>query len=695
MSMSICVIVVAAAAGFSVVSPEAPAAWERTAAEEVSNYLARASSGGKVSVDGREGAVFHVGDTALARERGMLSSAFKDEEWAVRSFGRDVVINGGGTRGCLYAAYHFLEDALGVRFWSEQEEDVPGPGDVSLGAIDMRGKPYFMYRDIFRSTNPGKSTSRLAIRRRLNRNGDVFVPMELGGAWQYGPPSHVHSFSIYLPWSKYGKEHPEYFALRNGIREGGSGTQICVSNPELRGLFLRELREYIAKGEARAKERGVPAPTLYDVSMNDTPNLCQCEECKKLSDRYGVTGMYFDFYNYIAREMAKEHPEIMLSTLAYYFTEEVPKGGIVPADNMIVRLCDTRSNQAASIYEPGNDVFLKLLEAWQPITKNLFVWDYAAIFAKTTHSFPFPSEFYYGDQYSAYARHGVKGIFLEHEYQDIGDLWDIKYYIETRLMENPFEDNAALLAKAMSEYFGPAAPMVSRARAHLDRIRKERKAFIGWTPELGEFDFIHADDIAEMQKAYAEAEKAVGGDERFVRRVRRARLGIDDMQKLISSFESFRSGDGWRFDPDGLDIVGKKAPIRRVDDPESPSGKAIVLDVDASVQRYYDLPFVIGLRDQAERNTVRQQFYRKPPAEKGYGVYALEDVSFPRDSFLFFCRSWQVQRQTGYPQLTAGSRRYDVKLHVKMAGPRFFPGSADKNEVYIGRLEILPHEGSR
>ena len=686
-------LVVLAATGWGAVSVESPAVakpWEKTAAAELTAYLDRAVSDCRIG--GQDGVVFHVGDTDLAKAKKLASADLKDEEWVVRSFGRDVVVNGGGTRGCLYAAYHFLEDVIGVRFWSEHEEDVPATRTLKLDAVDLHGKPFFIYRDIYRNMRPAESTSRHAIRRRLNRNGEVFVPQELGGGWKYGPPNHVHSFSLYIPWAEYGKTHPEYFALRDGVRVGGGGSQICVTNPDVKRLILEKLEANVAKGGADAKAKGVPAPTMYDVSMNDTPNICQCETCKAEVEKYGTTGLYFNFYNAIAAELAKRHPNLFLSTLAYYFTEDLPKGGVKPADNLIVRLCDTRSNQAASIYEPGNDVFLKLLKGWQPITKNLFVWDYAAIYAKTTKSFPFPSEFYYGDQYSAYAKHGVKGIFLEHEDQTCGDLWDIKYYIETKMMEDPFQDNAVLLDRALKEYFGAAAPFVKAVRVHLDRIRKDRKAFIGWTPELGEFDFIHADDIAKMLGLYDRAEAAVKDDARLVRRVRRARLGTDEIGKLVASYEKFRNGTGWKFEPDDLDIIGKTAPIRVVDDLESPSGKAVFLDVDAQREGHYKLPFLIGVRNQAELKTAYIEFFRQPAAERGYGVYTLRNVVFPRDSFVFLSRSWQVQKQTGYPQLTVGGKPYDIKVHVKCTGPMVRPGSTEKNGVYIGRMEFVPAE---
>lgn len=88
----------ALAGSFEVVGPKNPKPWESTAVKELDDYLRRVS-GGDVSVEGAGAVRFHVGDTDFAAAKGMGGDTFADEEWAVRSFDGDIVINGGGTRG--------------------------------------------------------------------------------------------------------------------------------------------------------------------------------------------------------------------------------------------------------------------------------------------------------------------------------------------------------------------------------------------------------------------------------------------------------------------------------------------------------------------------------------------------------------------------------------------------------------------
>ena len=294
----------AAAAPFSILLPDEPEPWERTAAAELEKWLLQAAEGGEVSVDGRDAAVFHVGDTELAREKGL--AGLEDERWAIRSFGRDVVLNGGGSHGAIYAVSHFLEDFVGVRFWNDNETDVPESKPLALPELNATGRPAFRYRDIYRCGDPAKATPRLAVMRRLNRNGDAHIPQEWGGEFTYGPPYHCHTFDRMIPWKKYGKEHPEWFSLWEGKRTGGvESGQLCISNPEVRALVLKILRENIAKGDAAAKAKGVPAPRVYELSMNDSKKYCQCEKCMAEVAKYDFSGFYLNLVNEIADEIAK------------------------------------------------------------------------------------------------------------------------------------------------------------------------------------------------------------------------------------------------------------------------------------------------------------------------------------------------------------------------------------------------------
>ena len=174
--------------------------------------------------------------------------------------------------------------------------------------------------------------------------------------------------------------------------------------------------------------------------------------------------------------------------------------------------------------------------------------------------------------------------------------------------------------------------------------------------------------------------------------MRRARLGTDDIGKLIASFERFRHGDGFRFPPDELDRVGRKfsKDTQIVDDPGSPTGRAIEIKFSCDkVNDGFRLPFLIGVRNQRELTSPYQKLYRqedyKPSADGGYATFELKDVVFPRDSFIYMTRNWPVQQQTGYPQLTSGERRWDIKVYVRYT----------EDTLFVGGVDIVPTSGAK
>ena len=657
--------------GFTVTVPDAAKPWEKTAAADLAAYLVRRLGSAALTAGGETGLRFHVGDTEFAAGKGLSSAAFADEEWTVRQFGRDVVVNGGGTRGCLYATYHFLEDLCGVRFWSEMEEDVPGPSALALGKIDLKGKPAFAYRDIYRTLKEAVSQSKVAIRRRLNRNGDVKVPMDLGGAFDYGSPRHCHTFDSYVPWKTLGKTTPELFSEVKGERCGGqdfkTGGQLCLSNPEVKDRVIAGVRKALADSAKAAAEGNRAAPRLFEVSMNDNKRYCRCPECQAAYDRSSISDVYFGFYNSVAAAVAEERPDAFVTTLAYYETEELPKTDLTIRDNLLVKLCNTRANKAVSILHPDNKVFRDLIAGWGRKAKHLFIWDYAITYTADSSGFPFPSEFFYGDKFAFYRTNRVAGVFIEQESPHKTDLFDIKYYMMTKFMEDPFQDADRLLARTCDEYFGPeAGPHVYAVRRRLLDAARRNKGYLTWFPQISMFNFIRAADLEFMLAEFAAAEKATD-DGRAHRRLKYAKAGLVRLAERRDGMvrKCGPDADGkffWEFNPAKFGLYGK-ARTQLLKDPKAKGGLAVRIDTAA---KGCELPFRWGYYDQKAKKTLAQGKVPEVPDDGAYHLVDVETVTIPENGYLYLTKDWLVQSHLPSPDFAG--QRHRIRVSVRRDG---------------------------
>lgn len=513
-------------------SPNA-AITEKTAAQELKTYLEKSTKsltvGKKGFFSGAKEAVFHIGDTEFARKNGIDQSKMDNEAWLVKSFDNNIVIAGGGERGVLYGVWNFLEKNIGVRWWNAFEEYVPAVADRHFDALNESGKPHFLMREVYTGSIPPKVKITNSLRNRLNRVWQSFyIPKEYGGGDDYGQPGFVHTFRSYMWPPTYFKKHPEYFALHNGKR---TNAQPCLTNPEVFKIFLASLKRFVKKDEELAKKHGVKPPYRYNISKNDNWVLCQCANCNAFLKNERPSGMYIDFLNRLQREIRKIRPDICLETLAYYFTEEPPVN-VKPDPGIIIRLCDTRSNNAFGLNHPDAAFYKKLIDKWSKTGATLSVWDYGITYFGA-YGLPLASEYGLAETMKVYADNNFKHFFWEHEntYYDFNSL---KTWMEAKLLENPNLDGNKLILEFMNGYYGKAAPYLIEYRKGLNEAAlKQRVSHAVYDCGPTAFTFIRPADMKRFLELCDKAEAAVAGDEVMSRRVRFARMSLDRLAGYI------------------------------------------------------------------------------------------------------------------------------------------------------------------
>lgn len=720
--------------------PDNPTSAERSAAEELESYLKRLSGNGEARGVNGERAVFFVGDTGFARSKGIVASELADEEWVVKSFGANIVLCGGGKRGTLYAVSRFLEDECGVRWWSYAEpEDLTGAKLPVFGEIDRRGRPSFRLRDIYPGEFKECDGGLFAVRHRINgrKTGE-----KLGGGFLYGSPRDCHSMDSYLPFAVHGKDHPEWYAYvkSTGRRVGGVSTgQLCWTNPEVRRRLKERLRGFIERDRRKAGADGV-APLVYDLSQNDNLAFCECRGCAAFTAEKGRTALLLDLVCDVAESVKDDYPDVFVNTFAYHDTEDPPEDGRRLADNVIIRICDTKSNQAAGYGEPGNTGFRDRLFAWSKCARRLSVWDYAITFTPEFTGLPYPSEFALEGYYRMCRDAGVIGFFTEHERQHRADFWELKYHLRSHLMENPDADAGALMDDFFRRYYGAAGSEMKRYRRELDSLRRAGGGKISWFPKLSDWDWIGAANVDSLQARFDEAVRLVAGDPVRLLRVKRARLGLDrlvclraresgdwnrqaadalsrmkdalpkwyarypktlnaqlardEIEKLAGTPvpERFAGMKARVFTPPSFHFsaghLGKRCFIR--EDPDSPLGRALVIDAERSPSE--KLPYSMGLYDDGAKKTVVSRTFDRPLAEKGYAWYFIGEARIPEGgSRIWLSGSWNHRLELTHFTSLHG-KRCGIYVSMKLAGSKFVAGSGEASRIYIDQVVITESE---
>jgi RNA polymerase subunit RPABC4/transcription elongation factor Spt4 len=509
-----------------VYAAEATAA-ERMAANEVVDYLHRITGASfQLQAEGKtlpNGSRLFVGPTTFARNHGLTADKLGPEEWIIRTVDQDLVIIGGRPRGTVYGVYHFLEDVLGVHWWNPFEESVPHRRSLRIGPLNLQGRPVIQYRDIYMLY--GQDAGRFAARNRLNRDGDSRIAARYGGCRDYGPPYHVHTFNLYFPPKEFFPQHPEWYSLVGGKRLG-EGSQLCLTQPNLRKAFLAKLLSFIGTSWASAKADGAPPPLVFSVSQNDCQNPCQCGNCQAIAKaEESECGPLLDFVNYLADGIKDRYPEVYLDTLAYQYTQKAPKT-IRPRDNVIVRLCDTESDPTQPITSVANQAFREQVNRWARIARNLRIWDYAVTYASPV-GMPMPTAQTYGPDYRYYVEHHVEGVFTELEFEILADMRDFKIWMMMKQLEDPGADSGKLMRTFTDGFYGRGGKCIRQYLADLEKEATARRTRCDWNSTPLSLTYLNLGFINHAQRLFDQAEKAVGKDAVLLRRVRHARLPLD------------------------------------------------------------------------------------------------------------------------------------------------------------------------
>ena len=425
--------------------------------------------------------------------------SLKEDGFVIKSDSSRLIIAGGNEKGTLYGVYTFLEKYLGCRMYSPKVKIIPEEKRIALGKINDVVIPVIGFRDThYRNTWDAEYTDWHKL------DHDPGGERTDWGMW-------VHTFNELVPPKMYYQTHPEYFAMVKGKR---LPTQLCLSNPAVLGITIQNLRKEIARN---------PAAKYWSVSQNDNRDYCTCDQCRALDEREGSpSGSIINFVN----QVADQFPDKMISTLAYEYGRHAPKT-LIPRDNVNIMLCSIEAYRHKAIKDDtASAEFVKDVEDWGKIAKDIIVWDYVIQFNHLLS--PFPNLHVLQPNIQFFAENGVNAMFEQGNREIGGEFAALRSYLISKLLWNPYVDIDSLMNDFLYGYYGTAGKPI---RAYIDIMREElmkggKPLRIFGSPNEAATTYLTPELISKYNLLFDEAEKLVSDSTEIQQRVRIARLPL-------------------------------------------------------------------------------------------------------------------------------------------------------------------------
>ncbi len=382
---------------------------------------------------------------------GSAPDQFGEEELLLQVRTDSIAITGGRPRGTLYGVYEFFERYMDCAFLTFDHTWFPEAATLKpLPVEEYRYKNPFSFRWSYYKEN--SDHPEFATRQRINT---VATEEKLGGK----TPQNLinHSFYKWINPEKFAKTHPEYFALVDGARQvtgaAGGGPQPCPSDPAVIDLVTQGVLEELAQN---------PGIRNVSVSQNDNGAYCHCPRCEEINGREGTPmGANLLLVNAVAERVEKTHPEVMIGTLAYWYTRKPPKT-IAPRANVQIQLCSIECCSLHPLNDPdcpGNRAFCADLDGWKAISDNIWIWNYNTNFS--FYDLPFPNLKSIGPNVKYFLDSHAKGVFMQANGNgNAGEFCDLRNYVISRCLWNPGADSWALAEKFCKLHYGGAADEV-------------------------------------------------------------------------------------------------------------------------------------------------------------------------------------------------------------------------------------------
>ena len=440
-----------------------------------------------------------------------------DDGFRLRTTNNNIYITARTGQGLINAVYTFLDDYLGCRYYATNAVHIPHRQNISLPQFDDIQNPALIYR-----TTPfgNARDAHYAAWHKLTGSGNQRRDWGL----------FVHTMHKFVSPEEYFDTHPEYYALRNGVRVKD---QLCLAHPDVLKITVERLKQMIAAN---------PKPKYWSVSQMDNYQFCQCDKCRAIDSAEGSpSGSIIHFVN----KVAAHFPDKVIWTLAYQYSRKAPLH-IKPATNVNIMLCTIECDRSKPLEaDTSADGFYHDLKAWANITDSILVWDYVVNFSHLVA--PFPNFHVLKPNINLFVTHHATMIFEQGHPAPGAEFNELRCYLICKLMWNPNADVDKLMDDFLTGYYGPAGRYL---RQYIDletrNLTESGKALTLYEPPITyATGYLSPKRLHEYFGLLAKALEAVKDDPTYRQRVETALQSVRYAWLEVCKYRVF--SDDWIF----------------------------------------------------------------------------------------------------------------------------------------------------
>ena len=473
---------------------------------------------------------FYLRSTGLNYNQYQLKFFYPDstlftncKNWGTEGFGvitnqKEIFIYGYTDQAHKNAVYDVLQRKLGFEYFQANAMQIPTTLPKKFAFDKYESIPAFAYREVFYGET---RRSGFADWHKLT-SGESSFTFENHPGWGLW----VHTLHRLLPPETYFETHPEYYALRNGVR---LKDQVCLSNPDVLEIVCVNLGNEIAKN---------PKAKYWSVSQMDNYNYCECSACHHTDSlEHSQAGSMLRFVN----EVAKRFPAQIISTLAYQYTRSAPVL-TKPEPNVNIMLCTIEENRAKSLRGTS---FEKDLKDWADLTHNILIWDYVINFSHMV--MPFPNWPTLQENMLMFKAYGVQMLFEQGYNSPSSEMQPLRAYLLSKWAWDPSLESTALNENFTNYFYGPAGAIVREVlQTQVKELQMSGKALTLYEPPITHIGgYLNPASLKWALQMYDQAKKLPGMTNAQIERIEMAAQSI--RYALLEIGKSPLAGPDWYF----------------------------------------------------------------------------------------------------------------------------------------------------